>query len=180
MKKALFLAVALLFMTPLAHAQLGNTSVNSNLSILVSPEAALTIQTTTTSLTSPLTNFSAYTGTTNFTYFVRTTKSGGTGSVTVAVADFSPAGGPSIVTPPTPTDKLTYSCTVPAASSGSVTPCTGPVTAATSATNVATFGADTRSPFAGVGSSVSWTLTNDPLYQTGSYTAVATFTISAS
>jgi hypothetical protein len=46
---------------------------------------------------------------------------------------------------------------------------------------VATFGANTHSAGAGTtGNSVAWTLLNDPAYPTGSYTAVATFTISAS
>ena len=180
MKKYLPLA-ALLLTAPLAHAQLGTSTVTSNLNLTVAPEAALTIQTANTNLTSPGTNFTGYTGTTNFTYFVRTTKSGGSGSITLQITtDFAGASGPSVASPPTASDKLNYSCTVPAAASGTVTPCTGPLTSSTTAaTNVASFGADTRSPKAGVASSVSWDLSNDPLYQTGSYTAVVTFTISA-
>ena len=46
-------------------------------------------------------------------------------------------------------------------------------------TNVATFGADNRSLFAGNSETVAWTLTNDPKYKTGAYSATVTFTISA-
>ena len=61
--------------------------------------------------------------------------------------------------------------------------CTGSVTASTTAsTSVATFATDAHST-AGTGSSdagtVIWTLPNDPIYKTGTYTATATFTISA-
>ena len=173
-------ALALLFTASLAHAQLGTDSVTSTLNVNVAPEAALTIQTATTNFSAP-SNFADYTaGPTNFTYFVRTSKTGGSGTIQVKISsDFSPAGGPSVAAPPTASDKLTYSCTVPAASSGSVTPCSANSEAATTDTVVATFGADTRSPKAGVASSVSWVLSNDPLYETGSYSAVATFTISA-
>ena len=74
---------------------------------------------------------------------------------------------------------MTYSCT----SAASATPCVGPITASTSgATNVATFATNAHSA-AGAGSSdagtVSWTLPNDPVYNTGTYTDTALFTISA-
>lgn len=184
MKKLLpLVAVTLLFTASLAVAQIGASTQPTNLNVTVSAEASLTMQTANTGLTSSGTNFSDYTGTTNFTYFVRTTKVGGGGSITVQITtDFGPAGGPSLASWPTAGDTLKYTCSVPAASSGTVTPCSGSQTAVltpTPATNVASFGADTRSPKAGVASSVSWDLSNDPLYQTGSYTAVATFTISA-
>jgi hypothetical protein len=52
-------------------------------------------------------------------------------------------------------------------------------TASTSAaTNVATFGTDAHSSISGNSASVAWSLTNDPTYQTGPYTATVTFTIS--
>jgi hypothetical protein len=43
---------------------------------------------------------------------------------------------------------------------------------------VTAFSTDARTDRGGVSSSVAWTLVNDPDYQTGSYTAVVTFTIS--
>jgi hypothetical protein len=91
--------------------------------------------------------------------------------------DFSPVGGPSVGSPPTAGDTLTYTCTV--ASPG--TACTGTQTAATSSqTNLATFGTDVHTSTGGSTASVAWILTNDPIYKTGTYSATVTFTISAS
>jgi len=185
MKKILALgALALLLPASSALAQtLGTTSPTATVAVNVGPEAGLTIQTAALTLTQNGNNFSDYTGTTNFTYFIRTTKSGGTGSIVLEVTtDFSSGGGnaPSVASPPTNSDHLYYSCSVPNPTSGTATPCTGPVNSSTTtATNVASFGADARSAKAGVSSSVTWSLSNDPLYQTGSYTATVTYTISA-
>jgi hypothetical protein len=44
---------------------------------------------------------------------------------------------------------------------------------------VATFGAGSSSANAGNSASTTWSLTNDPLYKTGSYSATVTYTISA-
>ncbi len=113
---------------------------------------------------------------------MRTTKTGGSGTITVKITtDFSGTGGPSVGTPPTAGDALTYSCT----SAASGTPCTGSANAASTsaATTVVTFGADAHSTGGASASdagSVTWSLTNDPVYKTGTYTATATFTISAS
>jgi hypothetical protein len=146
----------------------------TTLSVAVAAESAISVTTATTNLTEATDTGifgSPYTGTANSSYKVRTTKGGGAGSITVKIsADFA-AGGPSVATPPTG-DAMTYSCTAAA----SATPCVGPVTASTaSATNAHSA--------AGVGSSdagtVSWTLPNDPVYNTGTYTATALFTISA-
>jgi hypothetical protein len=184
MKKVLALtALALLLAASSALAQLGTTAPTATVAVNVNAEAALTIQTTALTLSQTGSNFSDYTGTTLFTYFVRTSKTGGTGTIVLQVtSDFSTGGGnsPSVASPPTPSDHLYYSCNVPNPTSGTSTQCTGPLNASTgSATNVAGFGADARSPKAGVASSVTWGLSNDPLYQTGSYTATVTYTISA-
>ena len=184
MKKILALtALALLLAASSALAQLGTTAPTATVTVNVATEAALTIQTAALTLNQTGSNFADYTGTTLFTYFIRTAKSGGTGSIVLEVtSDFSAGGGssPSVASPPTSSDHLYYSCTVPNPTSGTATPCTGPVNSSTStSTNVATFGADARSPKAGVSSSVLWGLSNDPLYQTGSYTATVTYTISA-
>ncbi len=155
-------------------AATGTTSV----SITVASEAALRIDTPTTSLTTTGTVFNNYTGTTNFTYKIRTSQGTGTGTITAQVtSDFSGSGGPSVATPPSAGDALVYSCTV--ATPG--TACTGSQTASTtSSTSIATFGADAHSTVAGTGSnSVAWTLTNDPVYKTGTYAATVTFTISS-
>jgi hypothetical protein len=160
-----------------AFGQTFAASGTTTLSVNVAAEASLSIGTATTSLTSATGLFADYTGTTNFTYKIRTTQTGGTGAVNVQITgDFSGSGGPSVASPPSAGDALTYSCTV----ASPATACTGPVTALTTGTtSVATFGADARSAKAGNSGSLAWTLTNDPVYKTGSYTATATFTISA-
>jgi len=169
--------------TPLAaEAQLGNTTGTTTLNVTVGAEAGLTVAAT-PNLTSVGTNFTSYTGSTALTYFVRTSQATGAGSITAKVtADFTPAGGPSVATPPTAGDALTYtsSGTIPGNNgTGAVMAFTN-VTASTSAqTNVATFGADNRSLGTGNSSTVAWTLTNDPKYKTGAYSATVTFTISA-
>jgi hypothetical protein len=177
-KKSLFLAVALFLMSPLGHAQgLGTTTVTNQVSVTVAAEAALTIGASATTLTSVGTNFSDYTGTTPFTYFIRTTNSGGSGFIKLQVTtDFAPTGGPSVGTPLTG-DTLSYTCTV----SSPGTPCSGSLTSLVSSqTPIAGFGANAHSTKAGNSASVNWTLSNDPQYVTGPYTAVVTYTISAS
>jgi hypothetical protein len=180
MKNILTLVAAVLFTVSLAHAQLGTSTGTTTVSVTVSAEAALNITTSSTSLASTGTNFANYTGSTGLTYYVRTTQSGGSGSITLKVtSDFSPANGPSVTTPPSTGDKLAYTCTL----SGVGTACTGSVTSSTStSTSVATFGAGAHTVTfpGGDTATTAWTLTNDPKYYTGSYSATVTFTISAS
>jgi hypothetical protein len=136
------------------------------------------------SLTHTGTVFNAYTGTVTLQYRARTS-SGGSGAITVrATTDFPCAsGGPCITSPPTAGDALTYTCS--GATLG--TNCSGAQTVSTAAsTNVVTIPA---SVCTGAGSpcnnaspntvSVSFTLTDDPKYKTGSYSATLTWTISA-
>jgi hypothetical protein len=165
---------AMLAMAGMAQAQTGTTT----LSVVVGPEAALTVTTGTTNMTDTGGVFGTdFTGTTSLTYKIRTTKTGGTGSITLKVTtDFAGTGGPSVTTPPTTGDTLAYTATVAAPG----TAATGSVTALTSAaTSVGTFGAGNSSAKAGNAASVAWDLTNDPIYATGTYTATVTFTISA-
>jgi len=180
MKRIAILVAALLLTAPLAHAQLGSSQGTTTVTVTVGAEAALNITNSSTPLTSSGTNFSTYAGSTGLTYFVRTSQSSGSGSITLKVtSDFSPANGPSVGTPPTTGDKLAYTCTV----SGVGTACSGSQTASTSsATNVVTFGVDAHSVTfpGGDTATTSWSLTNDPKYKTGSYSATVTFTISAS
>ena len=171
------LAVTLLAVAiPALNAQFAATGTTT-VSVTVGAEASIQIDTSTTSLTSVGTLFSDYTGTTSLTYKIRTTASGGSGTITSQVtSDFSPANGPSVASPPTAGDTLAYTCTVSAPG----TACSGSQTSSTSsATSVATFGANARSAKAGNSGSVSWTLSNDPRYQTGSYSATVTFSIAA-
>ena len=165
-----------LLICPVTFAQFAATGT-TQLSVTVAAEAALQVTTSTTTLSASGTIFNAYTGTTNVTYKVRTTQSTGAGTITLKVtSDFSPANGPSVATPPSAGDALTYTCTVSAPG----TACSGSQTASTTAsTSVATFGAGASSANAGNTSSTSWSLTNDPTYKTGSYVATVTYTISS-
>jgi hypothetical protein len=155
----------------------------TGLSVVVGPEAAISITTGTTTLaeTSGVGAFgSAYVGTTNFSYKVRTTNTGGSGTITMKVTvDFGNGTGTPSVATPAAGDTVTYTCT---ATSTSATACTGPINASTSATNVATMGTNAHSaqgPAASDTGSLVWTVPNDPAYKTATYTATALFTIAA-
>ena len=157
----------------LASAQTFGATGTTTLSLTVDVAAAIRIDTGTTNLTTAGGVFTnPYTGTTNFTYRIRTSKVSGTGTITLRVtSDFSPSGGPSVLGG----DLLTYTCTL-----ASGTACIGSTTSSTTATtSVATFGTDAHSASAGDAGSTAWTLTNDARYQTGTYTATVTYTISA-
>jgi hypothetical protein len=168
----IILACALLAMAGLAQAQ--SATGTTTLSVTVGPEASLTVTNGTTTLATAGTVFNAYTGTTNLAYKIRTTKSTGSGTVVLEVTtDFAGAGGPSVGTPPTAGDALTYTCTV----TGTGTACSAQTASHSATTPVVNFGA-------GAGSStstaaVAWSLTNDPVYATGTYTATTTFTIAS-
>jgi hypothetical protein len=130
-------------------------------------------------LTTAGTTFVAYSGNLTVSYRARTTSATGSGSLTMrATADFSPAGGPSISG-----GQLTYTCS--AATLGAA--CSGTQTASTSSqTNVVTLGAGVCTGGGGSCSSVNpnsvqstFTLSNNPAFKTGTYSATLTFTISA-
>jgi len=169
MKRTTILALVTgaLAVAPAAFCQVTDTGTSA-LGVTVGPEASLTAVTANTSLTGD-TKFGARTGTTNYTYKIRTTQSTGTGSITVEVTTFG-AGGPAV-------SDLSYTCA--GAASGS--PCSSSTGASTSAgTNVATFGPDAHSQDSGDSGSVSWNLVDRTAIKTGTYTSTATFTISAS
>lgn len=169
-------SLGLFFAGAMAFAQLGTTTPTATVSVTVAAEAALVINSNVT-LTSQGTNFADYTGSNTFTYFIRTGASGGTGSIVAKVtSDFSPAGGPSVATPVTASDTLKYTATVAAPGTAAAEQ----TISTASTTSVASFGADAHSVKAGNSGSTAWVLSNDPLYQTGSYTATVTYTISAS
>src|SRR5689334_9451173 len=73
----------------------GTTTVSVN----VAAEASITVDTATTSLTSSGI-FGDYTGTTSYSYRIRTTKVGGSGTVVLKITSDFNAGGPSVTTPP--------------------------------------------------------------------------------
>ena len=165
---AIFVSI-LALAVPAAFGQTFAGTGTTTLSIAVGPEAAISVTEASTPLSMGAGLFSDYTGTTNFTYKIRTSKTGGTGSITASVAEFG-EGGPSLAA-----GDLKYTCTVSAPGTG----CSSDVTAATAGTNVAGFGANARSAKSGNSGSVSWTLVNDPQYETGTHTSVVTFSISA-
>jgi len=172
-KYATLIVCVLLALAGIAQAQSTTT-----LSVVVPAESSLTVTTGTTNLSTASTTFgSPFTGNTSLTYKIRTTKTGGTGTLSVKITtDFGGAGGPSVTTPPTAGDVMQYTC----GSSSPGTACTGSVTASTaSATTVLSFGANANSANGGNTEALSWSLTDDPVYSTGTYTATATFTISA-
>jgi hypothetical protein len=172
MKKliSVFFVTLVLALAPSAFAANATT-----VSVTVGAEGLLTIPAATT--LSGAGGFANYTGSTAFNYMIRTNAAG---SVTLQVStDFSPTLGPSVAVPPTAGDALTYSCT--AAGTSTPTACSGPVTASTTTTtSVLTVGANKYSAASpGDTGTVSWTLTNDPKYKVGTYTATVQFTISA-
>lgn len=170
----LALACVLLALAGTAQAADTNTGTGT-VSVTVAAEASIHIDTSAVTLGSAGTNFADYTGTTAFTYKVRTGASVGTAGITLKVtADFG-AGGPSVANSTTTLDTLSYTCTVSAPASS----CSAQIASTGAATPVATFGASANSAKAGNTGSVAWTLVNDPAYAVGSYTATVTYTISA-
>lgn len=182
MKKSLLaifaLALGSMLTASRANAQYGTSSGTTTISVTIGTMAGLTITNSSTPLTLSGTNPNQFTGTTNLTYYVRTSTSAGSGVINLKVSsDFSPSGGPSVASPISSSDALTYTCTV----AGPGTACTGSNKASTTVgTNLARFGANAHTTSSGSTASVSWTLPNDLEYQTGTYTATITFTISAS
>src|SRR5690348_7120175 len=141
---------------------------DSTLGVTVGPEATFTAVSATTSLTKANTTFGNYGGTTSFTYKIRTTQSGGTGSITVLVTTFG-TGGPAVA-------DLSFTCTAP--SSG--TPCSTSTGANTdTAQSVVSFGQDAHSSNSGDSGTAVWSLIDRPQIKTGDYSSTATFTISA-
>jgi hypothetical protein len=175
LRRGLFAASTLTLFAWSAFAQFGATS-STTLAVTVGAEGAISVTTGSTALAAAGTNFAnPFTGTTSFLFKMRTTKTGGTGTLTLKVTtDFPATGGPSVGAAING-DTLTYTCT---AASG--TPCATVQTASTtSQTSVATWGADAHSAASGDAGTVVWSLTNDPAYKTGVYNATVTFTISA-
>jgi hypothetical protein len=166
------------------HAQ--TTLGTQTLTLIAQPDGLLYGFPNSVTLSKAGTLFNSYTGAVTIQYRARTTAASGTGSITVkASTDFVCAsGGPCITTPPTVGDALTYTCT--GATLGSN--CAGTQTVSTGAgTNVVT--AIPAAACTGGGSpcstadpntvNLNFSLTDDPKYKTGSYSATLTFTISA-
>ena len=165
------LTITLLVALSMAASAVAQSTGTTTLSVTVGAAAQITVSTSNTSLTSSGTVFQPYTGTTTFSYKIRTSTSGGAGSVTVQItSEFSPTTGPDA------DDDLSFTC----GGTGAGTKCSGSQDASTStAKNAITFGADAHSANSGDTGTLSWRLQNQPQYETGSYSATATFTISA-
>ena len=179
-------ALVALLLAPI-RLEAATLTTTQALSAVISPLGNLFSFPNSVTLAKTGTAFSNFTGTLSVQYRERTTQSTGAGTITVeATADFTPANGPSIHTPPSTGDALTYTCS--GATLG--TNCSGTQTVSTTAaTNVVTFSASECTGGGGSCSStspntvtVNFTLTDDPKYKTvtGSYSATLTFTISAS
>ena len=165
-------------------ASLAQTTVTQTLNVTVVPLGGLYMQASPLALTKTGT-FNGYTGTITLSYRARTRQGSGHGTITVkATSDFMPTGGPSIASPPSTADKFTYTCsgaTLGAACSGIQTVST------TTSTTVVSLGASactgggapcsTANPNS---ANVTFILTDDSKYKTGSYSATLTRTISAS
>jgi hypothetical protein len=160
-------------------------TVTQTLNVNVVPLGGLFMQASPLALTKANTTFNTFTGTITLSYRARTRQGTGQGTITVkATSDFTPAGGPSISNPLSATDKFTYTCssaTLGVACSGTQTVST------TTSTNVVSLGASactgggapcsTANPNS---ANVTFILTDDSKYKTGSYSATLTWTISAS
>jgi len=178
------MALTALLLAP-TGLQAATLTTTQTLTADISPEGGLFSFPNTVTLANAGTTLSNFTGSLSIQYRERTTQSTGGGSITVkATADFTPSGGPSIASPLSTGDALNYTCS--GATLG--TNCSGSQTVSTStATNVVTFSASECTGGGGSCSSsspntvtVNFTLTDDPKYPTGSYSATLTFTISAS
>jgi hypothetical protein len=81
MKKLILTSIIVLFTSGSLFAQFAGTGTTT-VSVTVANEAAIRIDTPATSLTNGGTIFNNFTGTTNFTYKLRTSKTTGAGTIT--------------------------------------------------------------------------------------------------
>jgi len=173
-----------LLLTP-APMEATSSTVTQTLQASIIPLSGLITITSPLALTRTGATVNGLTGNITLTYRTRTSQGTGQGFITVkATADFTPAGGPSITHPASAGDKFTYTCGVTTLG----TPCSGiQMVSTTSATNVLSIGSSACTGGGAPCSTtdpnsvyVTFTLTDDPEYKTGSYSATLTWTISAS
>lgn len=152
-------------------------TATQTLTATLNPVGALTTPGT-ASLTKSLNAFQPFSATVPVSYQIRTTP-GGSGTITVQVTnDFTPSGGPAASS-----GALTYVCS--GATLG--TACAGMQTASTTSqtpvlsvpTAACTGGGGACSAQNPNTMNVTFTLTDSPVYSTGTYSANVTFTISA-
>ena len=173
MKRIITLLAILLCLPLLGSAQTLTQSFTASVAALgkVSVPASL-------ALVNAGSTFLGYSGAATVSYRVRTTSAGSSSITLKATSDFSPIGGPTVTSA-----TLTYTCNSPTLG----TACSGTQTVSTSA-QTPVLNISGASCTGGGGScssadpntmSVSFGLSNSPTYQTGSYSAQITFTISA-
>jgi hypothetical protein len=182
-RSAAFAVLALALVIPI-RARAATAQTTQTLEAVISPLGGLFSFPNAVTLTKTGTNFTNYAGSLTVQYDARTTPSGSGGSITVkATADFAPSGGPSIASPPSTGDALKYTCSGATQGAG----CSGTQTVSTTtSTSVVTIPVSECTGGGGSCSSASpntvtlnFTLTDDPKYSVGSYSATLTFTISA-
>jgi hypothetical protein len=160
---------ALLFTGAMAFAADSPDVKTSNISVTIGAEAQFAASIADVNLVHSGA-FTDFTGVTSYGFKLRTSASGGSGTVTVSVAEFTGTG----TLPAVAADLSITTATV----SDGVGITSATALAANAAKTVATFGPDTHAT-AGTGQ-VNWKLLDDPNYSTGSPTTVVTYTISAS
>ena len=163
----------------IGHGIGGTGSAVQTLTATLQPIAKVSVPAS-LSLTTGGVQFAAFTGTLAVSYRARTTPTG-SGTITAQVSsDFTPSGASS---PSAAAGALTFTC----GSAGLGTPCSGTQTASTTVqTTVVTLPASACTGGGGSCSStdpatvnVNFSLTNDPHYSTGTYSAHVIFRISA-
>ena len=168
-------AFLLVAAAPLSGASTGTGT--QTLTATINPIGSITVPAS-ASFTTSVTTFHPYTSSVAVSYNARTTPTG-SGTITLNItSDFTPAGGPSAAS-----GALSYICSGATLGTG----CSGAQTASPSLqTPVVAIPASACTGGGGACSSAApnsvnlvFTLTDDPGYATGSYSAKVTFTISA-
>jgi hypothetical protein len=173
-KRRLLLGVCLLSLFCLtASAQTWGSTGNTVLTLNIPVRAEIIVSDSITDLTETAA-FGNLTGTTDYAYRIRTSRTGGTGAITFSIAEFAPADadGPKVT-------QLEYTTTAGAAANSTVTTAATPSTSASNA--VAGFGANARTTSSGQTGAVSWTLKQPaatPYPANQAYTSGVTFSIS--
>lgn len=170
-RRACLRAAAFSLLLSPAWTCLGLTRTDTtSVTVTIGAEASISVSSP-TNLTQGGGGFVAYLGSSTVTFSIRTTKVGGSGSILLRAAEFAPIGGPTVAS-----GSLTYTCGgAPAVG----TLCVGSQTASTSASTpvISSIGANQKA--ANTTATVSWTLADSPLYSTGAYSAVVTFTMTS-
>ncbi|MBI3210932.1 MAG: hypothetical protein HYZ37_18770 [Candidatus Solibacter usitatus] len=165
----------MLLAAPLAFGDVATLSQSQTTTLLTAGKLSVAASMT---LSTPTQTFNNFTGSMNVSYRARTTETGNVTITLLASANFSPTTGPNINN-----GTLTYTCG--SATLGSA--CSGTQTVST--VSQSSIVSVSSSACTGVGSGCSgsnpntvqlnFTLTNDPQYKTGSYSAQITLTASS-